>query len=243
MEKFFRRDYLGEYVVFATAKNKGVTSQHREWIPNTITQNHSGHAIVFGNGPSRKNINWALFKMHRGGINASKKLTTYGCNAMYRDCDPHFLVVKHPLVADEIAATNYADSNVVITTVKNTLKHKDKFHIIPFDPNLCAGATALYLAAFDDHKKVYFMGFDGYERNINNNVYAGTNGYGTDRTEVNAQKQIDDVMKVFNTYDTTEFIRVSQYGTELIPEEWKYAQNLRCISYNEFVSEIDLGVT
>lgn len=243
MEKLLRRDYLGEYVVFATSQSKGVSHQHREWIPNTITEQHTGHAIVFGNGPSRAGINWPLYKLHRGGLNASKKLTTYGCNAMFRDCDPHFLIVKHPLVADEVVTSGYADNNIVVTTVKNALKHKDKFHIIPFDPNLCAGATALYLAAFDDHKKIYFMGFDGYEHNINNNIYAGTPGYGAVHAEVNAQKQIDDVMQVFNAYNTTEFIRVTANGFEELPEEWKYAQNLRCISFNEFVSEIDLGAT
>lgn len=234
---------MGEYVVFATNKVKGTVKQHREWIPNTIVENNSGNAIVFGNGPSRLGINWNLYKMHKGGLNASLKLTTYGCNGMYRDCDPHFLVAKHPVIADEIARSGYADNNIVLTTVKNALKHKDKFHLIPFDPNLCAGATALYLAAFDGHAKVYFMGFDGYYRNVNNNIYANTPGYGTDKTEVNAEKQIDDVMKVFNTFNTTEFIRVTQFASEELPELWKYAENLRCIDMRTFVSEIDLGAT
>jgi hypothetical protein len=243
MEKIYRRDYQGEFVVFNTNKVKGMVQEHREWVPNTINEAHSGNAMVFGNGPSRANIHWQLFKLHKGGLHGSKKLTTYGCNAMFRDCDPHILVVKHPLIADEIAKTDYADNNIVITHTKNILKHEDKFHMIPFDPVLCAGATALYLAAFDGHAKVYFMGFDGYDHNINNNIYANTNGYGTDKSEVNAQKQIDDVMKVFNTYDTTEFIRVTENGTEYMPEEWKYAKNLRCIDFRTFVSEVDLGAT
>lgn len=243
MEKIYRREYLGEYVVFRTNKIKGTVQEHREWVPNTIQEANTGNAIVFGNGPSRMNIQWTLFKLHKGGLHGSKKLTTYGCNAMYRDYDPHFLVVHHPLIADEIAKTDYADNNIVLTHTKNVLKNQDKFHMIPFDPFLCAGATALYLAAFDGHTKVYFMGFDGYDYNLNNNIYSGTNGYGSDKSDVNAQKQIDDVMKVFNTYNTTEFIRVTANGSEAMPEEWKYAQNLRCIDFRTFVSEVDLGAT
>jgi hypothetical protein len=213
-------------------------------VPNTIVENHSGHAIVFGNGDSRAGLIWPLFKHHRGGLNASKKLTTYGCNAMYRDCDPHFLIVKHPLIAEEIANTTYANDNIVITSIKNVLKHRDKFHLIPFDPNLCAGATALYLAAFDDHKKVYFIGFDGNDTpGVNNNIYAGTNGYGTRTSDIDNQRQIDDVLKVFNTYTDTEFIRVTQFAGVPLPEAWQYAQNLRTIDFRTFVSEVDLGAT
>lgn len=244
MEKIFRHEYQGEYAVFVTNQVKGVVHQHREWVPNTITEKHTGYAVVFGNGPSRAGLQWGLFKHHRGGLNASMKVTTYGCNAMFRDCDPHFLVVKHPLVADEIAASGYANDNIVVTTIKNVLKNKEQFHLIPFDPNLCAGATALYLAAFDDHKKVYFLGFDGYDTpGVNATIYAGTNGYGMPTADVNAEKQIDDAMKVFNTYNTTEFIRVTPHDGYPMPEKWKYAQNLRSIDFRTFVSEIDLGAT
>jgi phosphoribosylformylglycinamidine synthase len=37
--------------------------------------------------------------------------------------------------AKEIAETEYAKNNVVMTTQKNILTHPDLFHLIPFNPN------------------------------------------------------------------------------------------------------------
>lgn len=244
MEQRFRKDYTGEHVIFATAQVRGRADHHREWIDNTIHTTYTGYAAVFGNGVSRAGLNFDLFRHHRGGLHAIKKLTTYGCNAMFRDCEPHILVVKHPVIADEIAKTDYADNNIVVTTIKNVLRHEGKFHTIPFDPQFSAGATALYLAAFDGHHKVYFLGFDGQDcPGRNNNLYCNTNGYPTDSADVDSERWIREAMTVFTTYCNTEFIRVGITGGEPMPETWKYAPNVRQISFREFVSEVDLGAT
>lgn len=244
MEQRYRKNYTGEHVVFATTQLKGQVNQHREWVPNTIIEENTGYAAVFGNGASRAGLNFNLFKQHRGGLKASMKLTTYGCNAMARDCDPHILVVTHPVIAKEVVDSGYADKNTVVTNIKNILKHGDKFHMIPYNPSFSAGATALYLAAFDGHKKVYFLGFDGQDTpGINNNIYAGTNGYPMPTADVDFPRWVREAMTVFTTYSNTEFIRVMPRGPEFMPEEWKYAPNVRQISMREFVSEVDLGAT
>lgn len=244
MDQQYRKDYQGEFVTFVENKIHGTLTHHREWIPNTIIEEHTGYAAVFGNGLSRANLNFNLFKMHRGGLHAAMKFATYGCNAMYRDCAPHILVVKHPLIAAEIAKGTYADDNIVITNIKSVLAHEDKFHLIPFDPGFSAGATALYLAAFDGHKKVYMLGFDGQDTpGVNNNIYAGTNGYPARTAEVDSERWIREAMTVFTTYSNTEFIRVSQYENADMPEAWKYAPNVRKLDWRRFVSEVDLGAT
>lgn len=244
MEQRYRRNYTGENVVFSTTRVKGVLENHLEWVPNTIEEEHTGYAAVFGNGLSRAGLNFELFRHHRGGLHASKKLTTYGCNAMFRDCDPHILIVNHPAIADEVAKTKYPDNNVVVTSVKNVLKHPDKFHIVPYNPSFTAGATALYMAAFDGHQKVYFLGFDGQDTpGVNNNIYAGTSGYPTKTADVDHPRWVREAMTVFTTYYNTEFIRVVPYGGEVMPEEWKYASNVRQIGMRQFISEVDLGAT
>lgn len=246
MESFFRRDYQGEYVVFLTTQVKGQVTQKREWVPNTIVQRHTGNAIVFGNGRSRTELNapYAVFEDHKGGLHASKKLTTYGCNAFYRDASPHILVVKHPAMAREIAESGYADNNIVITTSKNILSYPDKFHLIPFDPGFAAGPTALYLAAFDHHNRVYFLGFDCHESdNYNNNVYAGTNSYAGPNAHVSSEVWEAQAKQVFDAYPGVEFIRVMPTSSARMPEIWKYATNLRQIDFKQFVSEADIGVT
>lgn len=246
MEKQYRRDYTGEFVVHLTTKIKGQVDQVREWIPNTINEHHTGHALVFGNGISRLSypVAFNLYTQHRGGLHASKKLTTYGCNALYREYAPHVLVAKHPIIAKEIVESGYAPSNIVVTGSKNVLNYPDKFHLTPFDPNFYAGPTALYLAAFDGHNQIYFMGFDGHESTTwNNNVYAGTAGYAATTAHVESTKWEDQCMQVFNAYNNIEFIRVMPTSAARMPEQWKYAVNLRQIEWRQFVSEVDLGST
>lgn len=246
MDKLYRKDYQGEFVVHVTTKVRGQVVQERDWIPNTIVEKHTGHALVIGNGVSRLDYSQYnhLFLAHRGGLHATKKLTTYGCNAVYRDFAPHMLVVNHPFIASEVVESGYADDHIVLTHAKNILKYPNKFHLIPFDPYLDAGATALYLAAFDLHNHVYFMGFDGQDSpNINNNVYAGTFGYAAKTAEVSSTKWAENAALVFNTYNNVEFIRVVSGGGETMPEQWKYCPNVRQISWRQFVSEVDLGAT
>ena len=243
MEKLYRRDYQGEFVNYLTNRVRGKVIEHRDWVPNTITERHTGNAFVFGNGPSRLGLNWNLFKLHRGGLMGNLSAVTYGCNALYRDYDPHVLVVRHPIIADEIARSGYADNNICITSAKNAMKHPDKFHLVPFDPGLTAGATALYVAAFDDHRKIYMLGFDGCDGPGNNIIYASTPGYPARTQDVNSQQWIDDAVKVFNTYDQTEFIHVMPHEEYPMPEAWKYCANVRSLSMRRFVSEVDLGAT
>lgn len=246
MEKIYRKDYQGEFVVHLTNKVRGTLIQERDWIPNTITEKNTGYSVVLGNGVSRLDQSqyYHLLSMHRGGINASMKLTTYGCNSLYKDFAPHMLVVNHPVIAKEVAESGYADSNIVLSHTKNIMKFPGKFHLIPFDPYFDAGATALYLAAFDGHNHVYFMGFDGQSpTEPHNNVYAGTYGYAAKTAEVDGTKWVENATQVFNTYNNVEFIRVVSYGSESMPEAWKYCPNVRQIGWRQFVSEVDLGAT
>lgn len=246
MERIYRRDYEGEFVVHTTAIEHKQIKQTREWIPNTITAKGTGHALVLGNGVSRLEykVNFELFKSHRAGRYADKKLTVYGCNALYRDAEPHFLIVNGPYLAKEIVNSGYADNHVVVTNAKNILNYPGKFHLIPFNPSFSAGATALYLAAFDGNQKIYFIGFDGHESvDWNNNVYAGTNGYAARTAHVESTVWEKQCVEIFRSYAPAEFIRVMPSASYRIPECWKSVQNFRQISWNDFVREADIGVT
>lgn len=246
MERLYRTDYEGEFVVHLTNKWKGHVEQVREWIPNTVVHSHTGHALVLGNGLSRAQFpagNDVLLN-HKGGLNASKKLTIYGCNALHRDIAPHVLVVTHPIIANEVSVAGHAKNSIVMTNHKNILAHPGEFHLIPFNPSFDAGSTALYLAAFDKHNHVYFMGFDGHDSTeFNNNVYAGTSGYAARTAHVSSEQWVLNSKTVFDTYHNTEFIRVVPYGGETMPEPWKYCNNVRQISFRQFISECDIGVT
>jgi len=245
MQAHFRKDYEGEFVVHTVIENR-IARQEREWIPNTIEAKQTGHALVIGNGISRLEykVHFDLFRSHRAGRYAEKKLSVYGCNALHRDANPHFLIVNNPYIAQEVVDSGYADTNIVITTAKNILKYPNKFHLIPFDLGFSAGPTALYIAAFDGNKKVYFIGFDGQDSaTFNNNVYAGTNAYAARTAHVSSEKWEQQAAEVFNAYSQTEFVRVMPSNGYAIPELWKPILNFRQIGWNDFVREADIGVT
>lgn len=238
----YRTNYRGENIVVDRNYTDGIWHDTTESVPNAVENNQiSNRAVVLGNGPSRLTFNLQHLKHYSGHLGADT-VQTYGCNALYRDFTPDFLVVNgNPTIVKELAESEYVDDNIVYTSSIHLLEYPNKFYLIPHDPYTDAGTTALYLAAFDGHKKVFMLGFDGQpDQNYNYNVYADTNGYDTVRTNILDQKWINDRRQVFDVYDDVEFIRVTQFNTERIPESWKYCTNFRQISHTEFVLEASL---
>lgn len=241
MEQIFRKDYTGEYVVANRKYENGVTIDEREWIPNTIENKHNGIAVVFGNGSSRSDFDIAPVFSHVGGAFGSRKVVTYGCNAIYRDHKPNFLVVNNRGIAKEVAESGYSKDHVVLTRSDALTIAPNEFHLIPHYDQADCGGTALRLACFDGHKKIYMIGFDG--QNLpgeNNNVYTGTKGYFAKHELTDDRAWFKYSLQVMNTYPAVEFIRVSYRHNYPMPELWKYASNLKTISYRDFVLEADI---
>jgi hypothetical protein len=144
-------------------------------------------------------------------------------------------------MAKEVVDSGYADNNIVYSRVDISLEFPRKFYLIPHDPYADSGSTAVYLAAFDGHKKVYLLGFDGQDTpGMNNNVYANTPGYTDLYSQINDDKWFANQATIFKVYNDVEFIHVSDQGSANIPEDWKYCPNLRQISHRDFVLEADL---
>lgn len=240
MGKLYRKDYLGEFYIKSRNQFSGALSEDREWIPNTIPAiNHTGHAAVIGNGVSRLDINLHLITNHGGGHQGKKKLTSYGCNALYRDAKTNFLVVTGSEIITEMVEGGYTDDRVILTYPENIVAHPGKFHLIPFNKYWNAGAIATWLACFDGQKKIYLVGFDNQHitgKNIN--VYAGTPGYGDASILVNSDQWQGNMFDIMSTYDDVEFVLVNPV---FVPESWRYLDNLRQIDVRGFVCEADLG--
>lgn len=243
MQRLFRNDYEGEWVVKTLTISGGITQQEREWVPNSVQNiNHTGHAVVFGNGTSRLDYDYVPAFHHRGGLMGKKKIQTYGCNALYRDQSPNFLIVTSEIIAKEVNDAKYDENNTVYARANQVLNHPKSFHLIPHDDFKDAGATALRLACFDGHRKVYMVGFD--TQNLpgqNNNVYANTHGYGSNEAPIDDKNWTENWLEVMNTYHHVDFIRVTHREDYPLPETLKYANNLRSISFRDFVFEVDLG--
>lgn len=242
INKLYRRSYRGENIVVERNYSDGVWHDTTELVPNAVTNSQiSNKAIVIGNGPSRLDLDLNLIKNHRGGLLGSGALQSYGCNALYRDFTPHFLVAVGNDVIRELSTKPYVNDNIVYTDSMHLLEYPNKFYLIPHNPYTDAGTTAAYIAAFDGHRTVYLLGFDGQDTpGYNYNVYAGTAGYDALRSNVPDTKWIADRRQLFNTYNDTEFVRVTKNGTEPIPEAWKYCTNFRVVGFNQFKVEVDL---
>lgn len=166
-------------------------------------------ACVIGNGPSR-----LQFELSTIG----SKMTTYGCNALYRDYMPNYLISMDMLMVCEI--------------VDNKIHHKTKFytqHVNKFDKMAeegepinffwgfretnDSGNSALRLALSNEHEVVYVIGFD-YSANPSSlpNVYSGSNNYPRSHVwpaaSMTDTKWIGRLRKIVKDYPNQKIIRV-----------------------------------
>lgn len=242
LSKRYRKSYRGEEIIQERFFEGGQWTSVTEHVPNNIINNQiSNRAAVLGNGPTRALFDVGHLLKHRSGLLGDKTLQTYACNAFYRDYNADFLVCTDRRIAKEIADSGYTEDHIVYTRVDITLEFPRKFYLIPHDPYADAGTTAMYLAAFDGHKRIYLLGFDGQDGlNHNYNIYAGTNGYDSHTANISDSKWIENAGTVFRTFDDVDFVWVTQYGRQTVPEDWKYCTNLRQINFRDFVLEADL---
>ena len=243
IDKKYRKDYTGEDIIVERKHEGKKWWDQTETIPNMITNNQiSNRAAIIGNGPSRLEFNLQNLKKPQGLLGATT-VQTYGCNALYRDFTPDFLIsTGNNGIVTEIANSDYVNNNIVYSNAIHLLEHPSKFYLIPYDPYSDAGTTAAYIAAFDGHTTIYLIGFDGYDlQGHNSNIYADTNGYDLKwQFEVEGDKLINNRAQLFNTYSDVDFVWVTSYGKNTVPETLKWCSNHRQISFRDLVLECDL---
>lgn len=249
IKKLYRNNYVGEEVVRDLVWLDGKWNFAGEFVPNNIVNTQiSNKAVVLGNGPSRKKLYplgdiLPLLKRHKGGLLGDGAVQTYGCNAIFRDFEPDFLIATGGDIVDEIVRTGYWFRHIVYSTHDAVLNYPEKFYLIPQNPLWDAGATAAYMACFDGHKKVYLMGFDGHPGSAtvdDDNVYAGTAGYPGPDEPHTGHFFTQSMLNIMSVYDDVEFIRVMPTKNWHTPEQWKYLPNFRQIDFREFTFEVDL---
>jgi hypothetical protein len=170
-------------------------------------------SFVLGNGTSRLHINPQDLKKYG-------KL--YGCNALYRECEPDYLIAVDPKMIVEIEKSGYQKTHDVWTNPNAKYRNYNGFKY--FSPSLgwSSGPTALWLAASHEPEEIWFFGFDFIGNNGNiNNVYADTPNYrrSTDVATYygNWQRQTEQVIK--NNYKI-KFYRV--VTERYYNPEWTY---------------------
>lgn len=225
IKKLYRENYTGESVVSQLTMQGGEWDIQREWVPNAITNIYTTtQALVIGGGPSWKDphsgFDLGHISRHKGGLFGADRLQTYGTNSLFKQFSPDFLVVDDDN-AEEVAQSGYTNDHIVYAHGTKILEFPGKFYLIPQDPSWNAGSVATYMACFDGHKKIFLMGFDGVQGN--DAFYEQT------------------MAQLFKLYSDVDFVRVCPTVEYYMPESWKYAVNLRQITFRDFVLEADIG--
>lgn len=249
ISKILRSNYVGEDVIVDRVYKNSKWNPTTEFVSKSFSSGPlSNHALVIGNGTSRLQFNLKKILEHRVGnfdswapAKQARKFFTYGCNALFREYRTDFLIATGDNIIKEIAESGICDRQVVYANNTSLVEYPGKFHLIPQNLPFNSGALAAYMAAFDGHKKVFLMGFDGNDTpNYNYNVYAGTTNYPELRTTVLEDYWILSLLSVMTAYNDVEFVRVAPTSSFRTPEPWKYCLNFRTIDFRQFASEADV---
>lgn len=187
-------------------------------------------AFVLGNGRSR---------LHANLKNLKETGKVYGCNALYREFEPDYLIAVDPKMVIEICETNWQITHEVWTNPNSRYEKFNKLNTFTNPKGWSSGPTALHKACSDGHTEIFILGFDYYGIGDNfNNVYADTYNYkqSTDTATYygNWMRQTEATMR--------EFIDVNFYRV-IAPEnieitDWHRINNFRHITFDEMTEMI-----
>lgn len=253
IKKIYRRDLSAETVNLVGLYIKSGWRYMTEDIDIPQVDILSDHAVVVGNGISGTSFDLAQILPYRQTTQEGettpwstkrqiKNFLTYGCNAIYRDYKLDFVCCTGKGIIKEIAESNLDNTNIVFyTNTKYIEQYPGKFSFLPQDPDFNSGAIAAYMAAFDGHKKVYMLGFDGVDNPDNNyNRYAGTLNYPPLDHPTNESYWVRSLNTVMQVYSDTEFVRVCPTKKFRQPDMWRNNLNYRQIDFRQFVLEADV---
>ena len=183
-------------------------------------------AFVVGNGTSRKSIDIPAL---RG------KGTIYGCNALYREFSPDFLVAVDTKMILEINKSGYQHTHQVWTNRNKAFDKFVNFNFFPTSKGWSSGPTALHMASDHNNETIYILGFDyqGLGQYVNN-IYAGTYNYKktTDKATYfgNWLKQ---TVTTIQKFPKKRYIRVIEENS-FVPKEFSKLSNLEHIYVEDF---------
>lgn len=206
-------------------------------VDNTTTAiQDTSVAFVLGNGVSRQCIDLAALTFH--GI-------IYGCNALYRDFSPDYLVAVDTKMIREITTAGYHKLHPVWT---NTNKYsKDISGLNLFNPSQgwSSGPSALNLASTHENTTIYILGFDyagiGNKNELVNNIYSGSVNYKkvNDRATYFGNWQ-NQTLTCIKTNAKIKYIRVIESATSFIPDTLIGISNLTHITVENFKKKFQL---
>jgi len=185
-------------------------------------------ACIIGNGPSRKTFDLE----HIGNV-----MKTYGCNAIYRDYIPHYLISMDWHIVEEILnneihykTTFYTQDCAQFNNMPVERKENIEW-LKPMNKRLDSGNSALEVALSHEYETIYMIGFDYNTNDKLPNVYHGTSNYARNSTvpaaESMAREWQQRLRNLVKQYPDTNVIRVN--GSDTV--------NLIATNYSEITIE------
>lgn len=194
------------------------------------------NALVIGNGKSRLNFDLNQLQEH---------FTTYGCNALYRDFIPDYLVSVDRFMVYEIIESKVHHKCKFYTQTDSTFTRfkGEPINYVIQDRRLAdSGSAAMRLAGINKHKIVYMIGFDYKMRNdYVDNVYANTKNYAsgplTNGGTYMTQQWESRVRANCKEFKETQFIRVD--GVDYKPVvNYPNFTNISIEQFKEIINEL-----
>lgn len=243
MQRYFLQDYEGEHITTATSWRDANKEENRIFVPKSIhNEIDNTNAHVIGNGPSRKDFILDLLHGQHGGEKIVTVGQSYGCNLLYKDFKPTFLVCIDKEILPEIVESGYCEDNIVYTNAKNFIFYPESVHLYPMHYPANAGTLALHLACADGHKRIFMIGFDFYRTGMENIYYGQHSRYSTEINVEAANNNFTNyLVRLMDTYPDVEFTRVFTGPTEKYPDQLNWHRNFSQITYRQYISDAGLG--
>ena len=215
-------NYKGEEIIANILIKGGKKYEERVFISRTVFNDPDGKtAFIIGNGKSRIDFDLETLNTIPSDI--------YGCNALYRDFEPTFLIVVDRHMYQEVLNNGFIDKSIVYSNHANKTRYGGECHIIPNNPFKGAGPTATHIAVHDGHTDLYLLGFDCAEDSADNNVYTDTQNYNTAKTVIHVTVWAKQIFDIINNNPTVNFTFVE--GSQ--PREFEKLPNYKKITYAE----------
>lgn len=164
-------------------------------------------ACVIGNGPSRLNFDLSTI---------GSKMTTYGCNALYRDYMPNYLISMDYNMVQELLKKKIHYQTNFHTQHENRIDSRasngEPIYFFEGYRETCdSGNAALTLALINGSDIVYMIGFDYGDTEGNlPNVYQGTNNYPEHPTATTQDTKWEQrLKKILKKYPNQSVVRVN----------------------------------
>lgn len=181
---------------------------------------------MIGNGTSRKNIDLYTLKTY-GKI--------YGCNALYREFEPDYLVAVDTKMILEINKAGYQHTHEVWTNRNKAFNNFVNFNFFNPSKGWSSGPTALHLASEHDNEELYILGFDyeGLGKYVNN-IYSGTFNYKKPNDKATYYGNwLKQTVTTIQKFPKKRYIRVIEQNS-FVPKEFAKLSNLDHVYVENF---------